>query len=330
MREFTYATADTVDAAIAMLVEHGDRARLLAGGTNLVDLMKLDVERPTVLVDVSRLPLDQITGTDDGGVRVGAMVRNSDLAADPLIRVGYPAVTQAIVAGASGQLRNLATAGGNLLQRTRCVYFTDPTKPCNKRAPGTGCPAHAGEHHNHAILGASEHCSATNPSDFAVPLAAFDALVHVHDRDGERSIPLADLYRAPGDEPHRDTTLPAGAMITGISLPPSELAARSIYRKVRERASYAFAIGSIAAAIDVRDGIVREVRLALGAVAPMPWRARTAERTLTGQPATADSLRAAADAELDAARPLPDNAYKIRLIRNLIVRTLTELSEAPA
>jgi xanthine dehydrogenase YagS FAD-binding subunit len=329
MREFGYEAADSVDAAIALLAKHDD-ARIIAGGTNLVDLMKLGVERPALLVDVSGLRLDEITEADDGGVHIGAMVRNSDLAAHPLIRRRYPAVTQAIVSGASGQLRNMATAGGNLLQRTRCVYFTDATKPCNKRAPGTGCPARDGEHRNLAILGASDACIATNPSDFAVPLAAFDAVVHTRGGDGDRDVPLAEFYRPLGDEPHRETTLPDGAVITGISLPPSELAAESTYRKVRERASYAFAIGSIAAAVDVREGVVRDVRIALGAVAPMPWRARAAEQTLIGQPATADGFRAAADTELDAARPLRDNAYKVPLIRNLIVRTLAELSEVDA
>jgi xanthine dehydrogenase YagS FAD-binding subunit len=326
MRAFGYEAADSVDVAIALLAKHDD-ARIIAGGTNLVDLMKLGVERPALLVDVSGLRLDEITETDDGGVHIGAMVRNSELAAHPLIRRRYPAVTQAIVAGASGQLRNLATAGGNLLQRTRCVYFTDATKPCNKRTPGTGCPARDGEHRNLAILGASDACIATNPSDFAVPLAAFDAVVHTRGSDGDRDIPLAEFYRGPGDEPHRETTLPVGAVITGISLPPSELAVGSTYRKVRERASYAFAIGSIAAAVDVREGVVHDVRIALGAVAPMPWRARAAEQALIGQPATSDGFRAAADVELDAARPLRDNAYKVPLVRNLVVRTLAELSE---
>jgi xanthine dehydrogenase YagS FAD-binding subunit len=325
MREFAYRVPDSVDAAIALLADR-DGARILAGGTNLVDLMKLDVERPTALVDIADLPLDEIGATDDGGVRIGATARNSDLAAHPLVRERYPAVTQAVVAGASGQLRNQATAGGNLLQRTRCVYFTDATKPCNKRDPGSGCPARDGEHHNLAVLGASDHCVATNPSDFAVPLAAFDAVVHARDRDGDHAIPIADFFRSPGDQPQRDTTLPPGALITAVTLPPSPLAAGSTYRKVRERASYAFAIGSIAAAVDVRDGIVRDVRIALGAVAPMPWRARAAEQALVGRPASLDSFRTAAHAELDAARPLRDNAYKIPLVRNLIVRTLAELS----
>jgi xanthine dehydrogenase YagS FAD-binding subunit len=328
MREFSYRSADSVDTAVALIAEHDGSARFLAGGTNLVDLMKLDVARPTLLIDVTDLPLDRIAATDDGGIRIGATARNSDVAAHPLVRERFPAVAQAIVAGASGQLRNQATVGGNLLQRTRCVYFTDATKPCNKRTPGTGCPAREGEHHNLAILGASEQCVATNPSDFAVPLAAFDAVVHARDSRGDHEIPLADFYRSPGDEPDRDANLPVGALITAVQLRPSPLAAGSVYRKVRERASYAFAIGSIAAAVDVRDDVVRDVRIALGAVAPMPWRAHAAERALVGRHATAETFRAAADAELADARPLRDNAYKIPLIRNLIVRTLTELSEA--
>ena len=326
MREFAYRSADSVDTALALLAEHDGSARILAGGTNLVDLMKLNVARPTLLVDVNGLPLDEIVETDDGGVRIGATARNSDVAAHPLIRERYPAVAQAIVAGASGQLRNLATVGGNLLQRTRCAYFTDVTKPCNKRDPGSGCPAREGMHHNLAVLGGSDHCIATNPSDFAVPLAAFDAVVHTRDADGDHEIPLADFYRLPGDEPDRDTTLPAGALITAVSLPPADLAAGAVYRKVRERASYAFAIGSIAAALDVHDDVVRDVRIALGAVAPMPWRARAAEQALVGRHATPEAFRDAADAELAEARPLRDNAYKIPLIHNLIVRTLGELS----
>ncbi len=330
MRPFSYRSADSVDTALALLAEHDGQARFVAGGTNLVDLLKLDVERPSRLVAIGRLPLDGIVETDDGGIRVGATARNSDVAAHPLIRERYPVVAQAIVAGASGQLRNLATVGGNLLQRTRCVYFSDATKPCNKRTPGTGCPAREGEHHNLAVLGASEQCIATNPSDFAVPLAAFDAVVHTRDGDGDHAIPLADFYRLPGAEPQRDTTLPTGALITAVSLPPSPLAVDAVYRKVRERASFAFAIGSIAAAVDVRDGVVRDVRIALGAVAPVPWRARATERALVGQPATLESFRTAADAELADAKPLRDNAYKVPLMRNLMVRTLAELSEAAA
>jgi xanthine dehydrogenase YagS FAD-binding subunit len=235
-------------------------------------------------------------------------------------------LAQAVLAGASGQLRNMATVGGNLLQRTRCGYFTDVTKPCNKRAPGTGCPARSGEHHNLAILGGSAHCIATNPSDMAVPMIAFDAVVHVQEPAGPREVPIAEFYRLPGDTPHLETTLAPGALITAVDLPAMPIAAASRYRKVRERASYAFALASIAAALDVADGEIRDVRIALGGLAPMPWRARRAEELLRGGPATAEAFRAAADAELAAAEPLPDNAYKIPLVRNLITATLTELA----
>jgi xanthine dehydrogenase YagS FAD-binding subunit len=224
----------------------------------------------------------------------------------------------------------MATVGGNLLQRTRCGYFTDVTKPCNKREPGSGCPALEGEHHNHAILGASEHCVATHPSDMGVALTALDAVVAYETADGPGELPLADFYLPVGDTPHRETALPPGALITGVTVPPAPVAARSRYRKVRERASYAFAIGSVAAALDVSDGVVREVRLAFGAVASRPWRARTAERALTGAPAEAENFAAAADAELAAARPLRDNAYKVTLMRNLVVAVLTELAEEAA
>lgn len=271
MRDFAYQRAHDVSGAVALLGADPD-ARYLGGGTNLVDLMKTGVERPARLVDVRELPLDGIESTADGGLRVGATVTNSDLAAHPEVRRRYPALAQAVLAGASGQLRNMATVGGNLLQRTRCGYFTDLSKPCNKRAPGTGCSAVEGEHHNHAILGATEHCVAIHPSDMAVALAAFDAVVSYESADGTGELPLAEFYLLVGDTPHLETALPAGALITGVVLPPAPVAAHSRYRKVRERASYAFAIGSIAGALDVRDGVVREVRLAFGAVASRPWR----------------------------------------------------------
>lgn len=326
MREFAYDRALDVSGALALLDTDPD-ARFLGGGTNLVDLMKTGVERPTRLVDVRELPLDGIEVTADGGLRIGATVTNSDLAAHPEVRRRYPALAQAVLAGASGQLRNMATVGGNLLQRTRCGYFTDVTKPCNKRVPGSGCPAIEGEHHNHAILGASEHCVATHPSDMGVALTAFDAVVSYETADGPGALPLADFYLPVGDTPHRETALPPGALITGVTLPPAPVAARSRYRKVRERASYAFAIGSVAAALDLRDGVVRDVRLAFGAVASRPWRATAAERVLTGAPADAETFAAAADAELAAAKPLPHNAYKVTLMRNLVVAVLTELTE---
>ncbi|MEU1870433.1 xanthine dehydrogenase YagS FAD-binding subunit [Streptomyces ambofaciens] len=329
MREFAYQRADDVSGAVALLAADPD-ARFLGGGTNLVDLMKTGVERPARLVDVRELPLDGIEETADGGLRIGATVTNSDLAAHPEVRRRYPALAQAVLAGASGQLRNMATVGGNLLQRTRCGYFTDLSKPCNKRSPGSGCSALTGEHHNHAVLGASDHCVAVHPSDMGVALTAFDAVVGYETLDGPGRLPLADFYLPVGDTPHRETALPPGALITDVTLPPAPVAARSRYRKVRERASYAFAIGSVAAALDIEDGVVREARLAFGAVASRPWRARAAESVLTGAPADGDTFAAAADLELAAARPLPDNGYKVPLMRNLVVAVLTELAEETA
>ncbi|MFJ9407539.1 FAD binding domain-containing protein [Streptomyces sp. NPDC101393] len=329
MREFGYERALDVSGAVALLGADPE-ARALGGGTNLVDLMKAGVERPALLVDVRELPLDTIETTEDGGLRIGATVTNSDLAAHPEVRRRYPALTEAVLAGASGQLRNMATVGGNLLQRTRCGYFTDTSKPCNKRAPGSGCPAIQGEHHTHAILGASAHCVAVHPSDMGVALAAFDAVVTYETADGPGELTLAEFYRPVGETPHLETALPPGALITGLVLPPAPVAAASRYRKVRERASYAFAIGSIAAALDVQGGVVREVRLAFGAVASRPWRALEAERVLTGGPATAEAFAAAADAELAAAEPLPHNGYKVTLMRNLVVALLTELTEEAA
>ncbi|WP_345964194.1 xanthine dehydrogenase family protein subunit M [Streptomyces sp. BRB040] len=325
MREFGYQRADDVSGAVALLAADPD-ARFLGGGTNLVDLMKTGVERPARLVDVRELPLDGIEETSDGGLRIGATVTNSDLAAHPEVRRRYPVLTQAVLAGASGQLRNMATVGGNLLQRTRCGYFTDLSRPCNKRAPGSGCSAIGGEHHNHAVLGASDHCVAVHPSDMGVALAALDAAVEYETPDGPGELALADFYLPVGDTPHRETALPPGALITGVTLPPAPVAAHSRYRKVRERASYAFAIGSVAAALDIEDGVVREARLAFGAVASRPWRARAAEAVLTGAPADGDTFAAAADAELAAATPLPDNGYKVTLMRNLVVAVLTELA----
>ncbi|MBQ1121163.1 xanthine dehydrogenase family protein subunit M [Streptomyces sp. A73] len=326
MREFSYQRATDVGGAVALLDADPD-ARFLGGGTNLVDLMRTGVERPGRLVDVRELPLDRIESTDDGGLRIGATVTNSELAAHPEVRRRYPALAQAVLAGASGQLRNMATVGGNLLQRTRCAYFTDTSLPCNKRAPGTGCSAATGEHRNHAILGASAHCVAVHPSDMGVALAAFDAVVSYETAEGSGQVALADFYLPVGDTPHRETALPPGALITAVTLPPAPVAAHSRYRKVRERASYAFAIGSAAAALEVADGVVREVRLAFGAVASRPWRAGTAERVLSGRPPAPSVFAEAADAELAAAQVLEQNAYKVPLIRNLVVALLTELAE---
>ncbi|MET8828557.1 xanthine dehydrogenase family protein subunit M [Streptomyces sp. NPDC004610] len=325
MREFGYDRAHDIPGALALLGRDPD-ARYLGGGTNLVDLMKSGVERPARLVDIGALPLDRVERCADGSIRIGATVTHSDLAAHPGIRRAYPALAQAVLSGASGQLRNMATIGGNLLQRTRCPYFTDLTAPCNKRDPGTGCSAVRGEHRGHAVLGASAHCVAVHPSDLAVALTAFDAVISYESQDGAGEIPLDALYPPVADTPHRETVLPPGALITGVTLPPAPVAARSRYRKVRERASYAFAIGSVAAALDTADGVVRDVRLAFGAVASRPWRARTAERALLGGPATPDAFTRAADAELAAATPLRDNAYKVPLVRNLVTALLTELT----
>jgi xanthine dehydrogenase YagS FAD-binding subunit len=324
VRPFRYARAADEGGALAAVAEPG--AKFLGGGTNLVDLMRLGVEMPTVLVDVTRLPLDRIEPLEDGGLRVGAGVRNSDLAADSRIRDRYPALAEAVLAGASGQLRNRATTGGNLMQRTRCPYFQDVTTPCNKREPGSGCPAREGEHTNLAVLGHSEHCVATNPSDMAVPLAAFDAVVRAVGPDGARAIPLVEFHRLPGDAPQHDTVLRDGELIVAVDLPGLPLAALSRYRKVRERASFAFALVSVAAALEVADGRVVDVRIAFGGLAHKPWRATAAEEALRGALAGPEAFAAAADAELAAARPLRDNGYKVGMARTALVQTLVELS----
>jgi len=321
VKPFRYERPQDATAAAALL-EREPEATFLGGGTNLVDLMRLGVAQPSLLVDVTRVVDDRVEETADGGLRIGAGVRNSDLAAHPLVRERYPLLSSALLHGASGQLRNLATTGGNLLQRTRCVYFQDVTRPCNKREPGSGCPAREGEHHNLAILGWSEQCVATHPSDMAVALAALDAVVHT----SRRSLPLVDLHRLPGDQPQHDTVLAHGELIEAVELPPLPFARRSRYVKVRERASFAFATVSVAAALDVEDEVVRDVRLALGGVAHKPWRATRAEEALRGSPASAEAFAAAADAELAEARPLRDNAYKLPLARNVVVRTLSELA----
>jgi xanthine dehydrogenase YagS FAD-binding subunit len=325
MRPLTYERATDPAAAVA-LVAGNPRAAYLAGGTNLVDHLKLGVAAPDVLVDVSRLPLDDVEALDDGGLRGGAAVRNSDLAAHPVVRRSYPVLAQALLAGASGQIRNAATTAGNLLQRTRCVYFQDVTTPCNKRDPGSGCSALEGFNRSHAVLGASDRCVATHPSDLAVALAALDATVVVLGPAGERRVPMADLHRLPGDEPERDTTLRHGDLVTAVEVPALPFARRSAYRKVRDRASYAFALVSVAAALDVEDGTVRDVRLALGGVAHKPWRASVAEERLRGGPATEEAFRAAATAELEAARPLPGNGFKVPLARSTITATLRDLA----
>ena len=326
MRPFRYERATDIAAAVAMLAREPNAA-YLAGGTNLVDHMRLGIANPDLLIDVRQLTSDRIEELPEGGVRIGAAVPNSDLAADRLIRRRYPVLAEAILSGASGQLRNFATTGGNLLQRTRCAYFQDLTTPCNKREPGSGCSMREGHQRDAAILGASQACVATHPSDMAVALAALGAVVHVQGPGGARTIPVTEFHRLPGSEPERDTVLERGELITAVDLPPLGFAAHSRYRKIRDRASYAFALVSVAAALDVVDGSIRDVRLALGGVAHKPWRAATAEETLRGGPADAASFRAAAEAELADARPLPGNAFKVPLARNTIARTLLDLSE---
>ncbi|MCJ0980271.1 xanthine dehydrogenase family protein subunit M [Rhodococcus sp. ARC_M12] len=325
MRTFAYDAATAVDDAVARLAED-ENAMLLGGGTNLVDLMKLGVVGPTTLIDVTRLPLHDIDVSDDGSLRVGSGVTNSDLAVHPVVRQRYPVLSRALLSGASGQLRNMATTGGNLFQRTRCVYFMDASKPCNKRQPGSGCPAREGEHRNLAILGASPACVATHPSDMAVALTALDARVVVRGVDGERTLAIDDFYRLPGDEPERDNTVARDELVTAIEIPAPADGTVSTYRKVRDRQSYAFAVASVAATLDVEDGIVRGVSIALGGVAHKPWRARTAEHALLGGAADEASFRRAIALELDAADPLRDNAFKIPLVTNLVARTLVELT----
>ncbi|MFI8776997.1 FAD binding domain-containing protein [Brachybacterium paraconglomeratum] len=329
MRPFDYARADDPAGAVAAVAERPG-ATYLAGGTNLVDHLKLGITAPDLLVDLRRLDLADIEELPDGGLRVGAMVRNSDLAADPRVRRDHPMLSRALLSGASGQLRNAATTGGNLLQRTRCVYFQDPTTPCNKRAPGSGCSALGGYTRYHAILGASDACIATHPSDMAVALAALDATVVVLGAGGETRIPVTQLHRLPGDEPERDTVLEHGDLITAVELPPPASGTRSMYRKIRDRASYAFALVSVAAVLDLdpdaAQPTVRSARIALGGVAHAPWRARRAEQLLAGAPATRESFRRAAAAELEQARPVEGNEFKVTMARGVMVSVLAELA----
>ncbi len=324
MRSFAYVSAPDVETAVRAIATEPD-AKFLGGGTNLVDLMRENIEQPGTVVDITRLPLTGVDLAPDGGVRIGALVRNSHLAAHPVIRSQYPVLSQALLQGASAQLRNMATVGGNLLQRTRCLYFYDGAAACNKRAPGSGCDAIGGFNRNHAILGVSDSCIATHPSDMAVALTALDATVEVQSTRGVRRIPIGELHLLPGDTPHVETSLAADELITAVELPPLPVAANSRYRKVRDRASYAFALVSVAAALQVTDAKVTQVRLALGGVAAKPWRATEAERVLQGAPATEESFRRAAAAELAAAAARPDNEFKIELAERTIVATLRQL-----
>jgi xanthine dehydrogenase YagS FAD-binding subunit len=321
---FQYTRASDVADAVRRMAANPD-AKFIAGGTNLIDLMKEDVERPTQLIDISRLPLKAVEETADGRVRIGALVPNSDLAWHPLIESRYPLLASAILAGASQQLRNMATTGGNLLQRTRCVYFYDTATPCNKREPGTGCAAMAGLNRNHAILGASDDCIATNPSDMCVALAALDAQVHATGPTGDRIIAFSKFHRLPGNRPQIDTTLDPNEIVTAVSLPARGFASNYTYLKLRDRLSYAFALVSIAAALELDDGgTIKDARLALGGVAHKPWRDAEAEAALQGAPAGEATFMRAADVLLRDARGYRHNSFKIELARRGIVRALTQ------
>jgi xanthine dehydrogenase YagS FAD-binding subunit len=326
MRPFQYVRASDPDAA-ASAVAANPQAKFLAGGTNILDLMKEDVERPNELVDITRLQLTEIKPAR-GGVSIGALATNTDTANHPLIRHHYPLLTQAIVAGASAQLRNMATNGGNLLQRTRCQYFYDTAMPCNKREPGTGCGALEGLNRIHAILGWSEKCVATYPGDMANALYALDAVARVRGADGhERTIPISEFHRLPGDTPEKDTNLEHGELIVAIELPQSNFAKHSYYLKVRDRASYAFALVAVAAALELDSATIRQVSVVLGGVAHKPWRSREAEAALSGKPASEESFRRAAEAALKDAKPLAHNAYKVELGKRAIIRALMRASK---
>jgi xanthine dehydrogenase YagS FAD-binding subunit len=329
MKAFGYERAESPTQAVKA-VSAESNAMYLGGGTNLVDLMRLGVYRPDRVVDVSALPLKSIERLPDGRVLIGAAVTNSDLGSDPVLRSQYPVLSQALLAGASGQIRNIATIAGNLLQRTRCTYFQDISKPCNKRLPGSGCPARHGVNRDLAVIGHAESCIATHPSDMAVALSALDARIHVLGVDDTRVLALDDFYRLPAADPTRDTALRHGDLVTGVELPaPSGLSARSAYRKVRDRASFAFAVGAVAVAIAIDEGVIGDIRLSFGAVAPRPWRARLAERELRGKPISAAAFKAALDLEFGDAEPFPQNTFKIPLARRIAVATLLELAGGP-
>ena len=323
MNPFAYQRANQTEAAIEAISRSKD-TRFLAGGTNLVDLMKNGVEQPMQLIDINRLPLAEIQPLPNGGLRLGALARNSDTANHPLVRKNYPLLTQALLAGASPQLRNLATNGGNLMQRTRCYYFMDIGFPqCNKRAPGSGCGARDGFNRIHAILGASDQCIATNPSDMCVALAALEATIHVRSTNGERAIPIADFHRLPGTTPELDTNLKPGELILSIDLPKSNYAAHSHYLKVRDRAGYAFALVSVAAALDLDGSRIRSARMVLGGVAHKPWRSQDAETVLVGREMSEEIFGVAAAKALVGARTYSHNAYKVEMAKQSIIRALS-------
>ncbi|MBW4627349.1 MAG: xanthine dehydrogenase family protein subunit M [Brasilonema octagenarum HA4186-MV1] len=320
MQPFSYKKAGGADNAVA-LVSPQEQAAYLAGGTSLIDLMKLNVQTPQHLVDINPLPLSKIE-MHNNGVRIGAMARNSDVAYDAMIRERYPVLSEALLSGASPQLRNMASVGGNLLQRTRCYYFRDTAFPCNKRVPGSGCPAIEGHNRIHAILGGSDRCIATHPSDMAVAMVALDAVVQIRGPKGERSIPLVDFHLLPGETPERETVLQHGELIVAVDLPGSPFARRSHYLKVRDRASYAFAMASVATALDIQNGIIRSARIALGGVGTKPWRAYAAEKLLVNKPANEATFQAAANAAVAGSKPQKYNGFKVELTKRTIVRAL--------
>jgi len=325
MQPFSYLRAADVETAVHTIATHS-AAQFLAGGTNLLDLMKLGVEKPDYLIDISRLPL---TGVEEYPeyIRVGALMRNSNLASHALIQENYPVLTEAILAGASPQLRNMATVGGNLMQRTRCSYFTDTAAPCNKRSPGSGCSAIGGHNRNHAILGTSKQCIATHPSDMAVALAALDAMLLIDGPHGKRSVSLMDFYLIPGETPEKETALESGELIVGIELPKTTFAAKSLYLKIRDRASYSFALVSVAAVLEVEDGRIQTARIALGGVATKPWRAYEAEALLQGAVPTSELFATAAAAATNTAVPQTQNGFKVVLTQRAIIRALSTLGE---
>jgi xanthine dehydrogenase YagS FAD-binding subunit len=321
MTPFSYHKPASVGEALSLA---SPTSRFIAGGTNLVDLMKENVERPERLIDITGLGLDAVQPTANGGLLIGALVSNAELAWHAVIEQHYPLLSEAILAGASPQLRNMASVGGNLLQRTRCYYFYDTGTPCNKREPGSGCPARSGLNRIHAILGASEACVATHPSDMCVALAALEAVVHVEGRDGQRQIAFADFHRLPQNTPERDTQLAADELVTAIELPPPQFETYYRYLKIRDRASYAFALVSVAAALHLQGGVIQAARLALGGVAHKPWRDPAVEQALLGQAASAALFTQVADALLQGAQPLGHNGFKVQLAQRAIVRALSE------
>jgi xanthine dehydrogenase YagS FAD-binding subunit len=316
------AASAVATAAKAKTAQQGANIRFIAGGTTLVDLMKLSVETPAQLVDINRLPLDKIEATPNGGLRIGATVRNSDLANDVTVNRDYSVLSQAILAGASAQLRNMATTAGNLLQRTRCVYFRDPAMPCNKREPGSGCPAITGHNRMLAVLGTSEHCIATNPSDMCVAMTALEATIHIQGPSGSRAVAIGDFHLLPGETPERETVLEPGDLITHVELPPPKSGSKHFYLKLRDRASYEFALASAAVILEIGNGTVTSARIALGGVGTKPWRSPEAESALVGQLASTASFRKAAEAAMRGAKPQSENGFKVELAKRCLTHAL--------